>query len=204
MTARTSMANLIATLRGFTNAGTADYSIGSTAYWSDDQLQSILDRNRVNLREVPLTSHPLLNSGGSFDYNDYQAECGWLETTLGGTARFIVTDGMGSAIGTANWTADYEIGLVTFLNNQAGSARAVIGFSYDVYAAAADIWQQKAAAYAAAVDFSTINHSIKRSHIVANCERMAQKYSMMATTGQGTAGSTRTDRGDQSTGCSND
>lgn len=197
MTARATMSSLISTLRGFTNAGLSDYTISFTEYWSDDQLQAILDRNRINLREVALTPHPLLSAGGSYVYNDYQANCGWLENTLGGTSRFIVTDGMGSSIGTALWSADYETGLVTFVNNQAGSARAITGFSYDLYAAAADVWQQKAAAYAAAVDFSTDNHSIKRSHIVTTCERMAQRYAGMATLGAGGASSADTDRGDQ-------
>ena len=47
MTARTGMADLITELRGFVEAGTADYSIvgsaGTTNYWDDTQLQNILE-----------------------------------------------------------------------------------------------------------------------------------------------------------------
>jgi hypothetical protein len=40
------MTELIATLRGLTNAGTADYTIGTVNFWSDDELQRVLDRHR--------------------------------------------------------------------------------------------------------------------------------------------------------------
>jgi hypothetical protein len=194
MAARTTMSNLITTVRGFCNAGTADYTIGSTAYWSDEQLQTVLDRYRVNLREVPLTPHSLYNSGGTVEYKEYQSPQGWMEASNAGTARFVVTDGIGGVQGTALWGADYETGLVTFVSDQAGSARYVTGYSYDVYAAAADIWDQMAASYARQIDFSTDNHSVKRSHIVTTCQAMAKRYQSMATvTGSTSADVTRGD-----------
>jgi len=44
MTARDGMTNIIATLRAWTEAGTADYSVAGTTYWDDGQLQDTLDR----------------------------------------------------------------------------------------------------------------------------------------------------------------
>lgn len=176
MTARTSMTSLITTLRGFTNSGTADFS--------DDTLQQVLDRYKTDLRDVLLSPYAVTVSPGVAEYKDYQAPIGWFESTdSGGSARFVVGNGLGTVFGTALWSADYENGLVSFVNDQAGSARYLTAHSYDVYAAASDVWQQKAAQAATAIDFSTDNHSIKRSHIIAACMTMANKYAGMATTG---------------------
>lgn len=170
------MASLISTLRGFTNAGTADFS--------DDLLQQVLDRYKTDLRDFPLYSYPVTVSPGVAEYKDYQSPVRWLETTdSGGSSRFVVGNGLGTVYGTALWSADYENGLISFVNDQAGSARYLTAHSYDVYAAASDVWQQKAAAAATAIDFSTDNHSIKRSQVTKSCLDMAAKYAGMATTG---------------------
>jgi len=54
MAARTGMNDLITELRGMTNAGSADTTIAGTAYWSDNQLQAILDRNRFDQDRLQL------------------------------------------------------------------------------------------------------------------------------------------------------
>ena len=175
MTVRTSMSDLIATLRGFTSAGTADFS--------DAQMQTILDRYKTDLNNVQIYPDPQYNSSGVVEYKVYTTPAKFLESTDGGTARFLVTDGLGSALGTSLWSADYENGIVTFVSDQGGLNRCIMGHSFDVYAAAADIWSQKAAAYATLIDFSTDNHSVKRSHIIKACQDMADKYQKMATSG---------------------
>lgn len=182
MTARTTMADLITTLRGFTNAGTADFAVGSNTYWSDDQLQAALDRYAVQVRNEVMQSFPVTVTGGSVNWFDYQSNMRFFEKTDGGTVRFIVKDGVGTVQGTALWSADYEKGLVIFAANTQGSVYTVTGYSYDVYAAAADVWYQKAAHASEMIDFSTDNHSVKRAHIAAAALKMAQRYENMAIT----------------------
>lgn len=178
--ARTSMASLIASLRGMTNAGTADYTIGSSSYWTDNQLQDVLDRHRYEVREEVLSSFGTLQDDGDTYYLDYQSEYMWFETTDGGTARFVLQDTSGTILGTATWTANYERGLITFANDTEGSAVYLTGYAYDVYGAAADVWRQKAGHSAEMIDFSTDNHSVKRSHMASAFLTMAQKYDSMA------------------------
>jgi len=185
--ARSTCEYLITILRGFTNAGAADYVIGNTSYFDDNVMQQILDRNRIELREAEMKSMPIYSSGGTVVYKEYKLPVGWLEETKGGTAQFVVSDGIGNVQGTALWSADYENGKVTFVADQTGLTRSVNGFAYDLYAAAADIWHQKAAYYATQIDFSTDNHSIKRGHIVAQCEEMAKRYESKALNGGGTS-----------------
>jgi hypothetical protein len=192
---RSTMSSLISTLRGMTNAGTADYTIAGSAYWTGDQLQTVLDRYSIAVREEPLTSFSVTISG-TVTWKDYQSNYRWFETTDGGTARFTVSDGQGNNQGTANWSADYERGLVTFGSNTGGSALYLTGYAYDVYAAAADVWRQKASQYAITFDFTTDNHSVKRSHIAGQCERMANYYASLASTGANGSGSGTTERSD--------
>jgi hypothetical protein len=176
MAARTSMSDLLLTLRGLTAAGTAEYTVGTASYWTDQQLQDVLDRHVYAVRSEELQPLETMEAGGSISYYDYQSPRRFFETTSGGTARFVVQDETYTTIGTASWTADYPRGRVTFGTTTAGKSRYLIGYSYDLNSAAADVWSQKAAHYVTAYDVSTDNHSLKRSQIIANCLTMAKAY----------------------------
>lgn len=181
MVARTGMSNLLSALRGMTNAGTADFTIGTTAYWSDDQLQTICDRYATPIRDEHLKAISSMNTGGAISYFDYQSNSRYYEATTGGTAVFIIRDTTGAIIPSTNWSADYERGAIAFTADTLGVPYYLTGRSYDLNAAAADIWYQKAAHASEMIDFDTDNHKIKRSHIVAAMMKMAQKYEAMAT-----------------------
>jgi len=175
-TARTSMADLISILRGLTNTGLTDYSVSGATYWTDAQLQTVMDRHVYPVRYEPMTPMPTIGLSGTAAYYDYQSPRRFFETTNGGTARFVVQDETGATIGTAAYTADYPSGRVTFGTDTTGSTRYVTGYSYDLNACAADVWTQKAAHYVTAYDFSTDNHNLRRSQIIANCMLMAKDY----------------------------
>ena len=173
MTARTGMTDLIASLRGMTNAGTADYTIGSTAYWSDDQLQDKLDAHRLDFYSEELPCITAIE-GGLVVYKTFRSPYRNLES---GTVNFLLVDFQGTPAGTADYTADYFAGVVTFTADQAAKQWWLTGRSYDVYAAAADIWRMKAAhASETSFDFSTDNHSIKGSNVPMQCLKMADYY----------------------------
>ena len=180
MTARDGMTDLIASLRGMTNAGTADYTIGSTAYWSDDQLQAKLDAHRMDFYVAELYQITAIESAVVV-YKTYRAPYRNLE---GGTVNFLLVDFQGTPAGTADYTADYVAGIVAFDADQAGKSWYLTGRSYDIYAAAADVWRMKAAhASETSFDFSTDNHSVKGSNVPAQCLKMAdyyEKQSMMS------------------------
>ena len=46
---RSTMTDLVNELREMTSAGTADYTLGTITYWSDDDLQGDLDVNRFEV-----------------------------------------------------------------------------------------------------------------------------------------------------------
>jgi hypothetical protein len=177
MTARTGMATLITELRSMAEAGTADYSISSSTFWSDDHLQDVLDLHRTEIVFQPLTPYPTQGAGGTLLYNDYRSHYGMYEATTGGTAVFYVQDSTGANVGTALYTPDYRRGQVSFAANTAGTTYYLTGRSYDLDAAAADVWRRKASHYApTSFDFSTDNHSVSRSQVYAHCLEMSNFY----------------------------
>ena len=164
MTARTGMSNLITELRSLTEAGTAEYSITSSTFWSDDQLQDVLDIHRKDLRFSLLQAYPDTVQGGSLLYYEFRSEYQFFEATTGGTSILYLQDSTGATLGTALWNADYRRGAFTFVNDARGTSIYLTGRSYDLNASAADVWRRKAAHYApSSFDFSTDNHSISRS-----------------------------------------
>ena len=179
MTARDGMADLILNLRGLTDAGTGDFTIGTISYFSDDHLQANLDRFRTDFIEDEL--YPVQQTlNGSAIYKEYRAHYTNLETVASGTTIFNLSDAVGSNVATTLWTADYTNGIVTFASDQGGTSYNLSGRSYDLNAAAGAVWRLKAANAAKMFDFSTDNHSLKRSQFMQSCIQMAEMDEGMA------------------------
>ena len=177
MTLRTGMQTLIDTVRGYANAGTAEWTIETESsyitYWSDIEIQRVLDRHRIDI--VHESMDPVLSySGGSVIYLTYDLGYGNIES---GTAAFMIEDVSGTISG---WTMDYTRGLATFATDTKGSTYYWTGSTYDLYGAAADIWMIKAANVAKMFDFSTDGHSIKRSDLRRSYLDMAAYYKNMS------------------------
>lgn len=173
--ARTGMSTLISTLRDLAVAGTADYTLGTVSYWTDDHLQTVLDRNKLTVNREELQVYENYNSG-TLQYKEYRSQFGNYEETTGGTAIFEIEDAVGSTIGTANWTMDYTLGILTFGSDTAGSSIFLTGYSYDIYSAAADVWRMKSGHHAGAVNFKTDNMSVNRGDLIKNDQQMANYY----------------------------
>jgi hypothetical protein len=180
MTARTGMATLISELRGLCNAGSADYTIAGVAYWSDDHLQRVLDNHRKEVIEEALYNVDE-NEGGTSITKRYYSHGGNYEQTTGGTAVFVVKDSNWNAVGTALYTVDYPRGEITFAGDTDGSAYYLTGRSYDLNAAAADIWDRKAAQVtSAAYSWSSDNMRVDKSGLRKEAVEMARYYRGLA------------------------
>ena len=192
MTARVGCANLITRMRGLTNSGTADYTVNAASYWTDAQVQDVLDRNRVELYRDPLQMIQQYD-GGSVVYLKYQSAFQNLET---GTNLELQT-AAGSTLGTALYTVDQQRGMITFAANTSGSTYYITGFAYDMNSVAAAMWREKMAHYTTAVDFSTArNVSIDRSQLMANCLVMAKSFESKSSRGMRTINLWRSDTDD--------
>lgn len=181
MTARTGMADLISQVRGLAYVGTADFTVGTVSYWSDDQIQQSLDRHRINIYQEALEPRPVLGTANDYQYYEYHARLGNLESgTIAGSAVFIVQQYNGGSAPT--YTPDYNTGIITFTADTEGTAYMLSARSYDLNAAAADIWRGKAAFASQYFDFSTDNHSIKKSQFYTQCLEMASYFSGISQT----------------------
>lgn len=195
--ARSGMANLITELRGLTEAGTADYTVGAATYWDDGQLQNILDIYRIDYIHAPLIPYPVVGTSGTSLYYEYRFNAGYFEQTTGGTAILYLQNGTGTQMGTSLWSADYRRGVFTFSADQMGTAYYITGRSYDLNAAAAAVWRKKAAHYApTSFNFSTDNHSISRSQVYDHAIDMVKFFTGISNGAIQTVQMTRSDTWD--------
>lgn len=171
--ARTGMQTLIDTVRGFANAAPDEWEVSTDSsivtYWSDDEIQRVLDRHKVEYIHAGMSVEPTY-SAGAIVYTQYRLGVTDIES---GTAVFKVEDTAGTVTG---YTVDYARGVVTFTADQSGKSFWWSGFAYDLNAAAADIWRMKASHVANLVDFSTDGHSVKRSQQAKQYLDMAGYY----------------------------
>ena len=186
---RAGMSDLRDTLRGMTDVTEHDWTLGQQNFWDDLQLDRVLDRHAVDVDHEMIRAEPQHMEGGTVAYFDYYSQFGSFETIASGTAYFVVQDATNKIYGATAWTADYAQGIITWNTNTLGTAMYLTGYAYDLNAAAADVWQKKAAHFASAFDFSTDNHSIKRSQLIDNAFKMAKHYGDLAgNTNLGAAG----------------
>jgi hypothetical protein len=156
--------------------GTSDYTLnGTITYWADNQIQTVLDRHKLTVVREELQPIESYNAG-TLVYKEYRSQYGNFEETTGGTSIFEIENAEGITYGTANWTADYVNGIITFAADTAGTAYFVNGYSYDINAAAADIWRMKAGHHSSGVDFTTDNMTVKRGQLIKNDQDMANYY----------------------------
>ncbi len=173
MAARSGMTTLVQRVRDLSNAGTAEFTLGSVNYFSDNHIQDHLDRHREDLSFCLLVPVQTYTSGGTAAYYDYYLGRGFLESTTGGTAVLVVRDAVGSAIGTADYSVDELRGVVTFGADTQGSARYVDARVYDVYGAAADLLDAWATRLSRQFDFSTDGQSFARSQAAKGLREQA-------------------------------
>lgn len=167
MVARTGMSELITSLRGMCDAGTADYTVASGTYWTDDQLQEVLDRYRMTVNNEGLMMYP----EGTY-YYEYRFAWGDVERG----SEFKIFDSAGSQIGTALYSVNYPAQTVTFASNTLGSAFYARYRTFDINASAADVWDIKSGHVASRFDIETDNHNLKRSQLSAQYARMAMQF----------------------------
>lgn len=182
------MFDLIQQVRTLTATGVGDYTIGSQSYWSNAQIEAVLDKHRLDFVDDYLTALPETNSGGTVIYQTHQAHYTNLEATSGGTAILYIRNSSGTRAGTADYSIDYNAGRVTFTTNTGGTAYYLTGRSYDLYAAAADIWEVKAAHVAERFDFTADGASFKASQLVTQYTQQAQRCRAQSRSGLITVG----------------
>lgn len=157
-----------------TYTGTADYTISGQTYWSDDQLQTVLDQHREDVFSEALEAVPTVRGGTTYWYDYYCTPAVYEE----GTATFQVTDALGNAV---TPTVNYQMGHLSFGTvSQGGTAYYLTARKYDLNGAAAQVWNDKASYVSSAYDFSADGHSMSRSQLSKQYREMAAQYARKA------------------------
>lgn len=179
MTTRTGMSELIRQLRQMAQAESAEYQVGDDIYWEDEHLQDILDLFRADVYEESIYPIPQFVSGNTV-YQNYYWIYSNVERASSGTAIWQLQDLNGSAIGTANYSIDYNARRIRFSTTTDGSEYALTYSYYDLNRAAAEVWRRKAANVANRFDVRTDNHDLKRNQLRQNYLDMAKYFDEQA------------------------
>src|SRR5512139_15833 len=172
---RAGMADMIAELRGMADCGYDDFKVAGVSYWSDKHLQTFLDRYRQDFIEEDLYAVQQTRNGTTY-YLEYRSEYGNLEGVASGTDVFKLDNSAGTNMPGTMWSADYNRGVVTFTSDTLGSSMLLTGRTYDLNAAAADVWRYKAANAAKMYAFSAGGQSFSRQQYWDHCTQMAQYF----------------------------
>lgn len=165
MTARNGLLDLIERVRALTDAGTAEHVILGVSYYTDDHILERLDRNREDVYRQPLTAQ-VEYSGGTAIYRNYYFSTSDVERAESGSEAWLVEDYQGSAIGTADYSVNYDAQYIRFNANTEGSAYYLTYRHYDVDRVAAGIWREKASYVSSRpMEIQTDNHTIKRGDL---------------------------------------
>jgi len=147
MALRDGMGTMVMRLRRMTQAGTADYTLAGTSYWSDAQLQDVLDRHVLVLNFAQMTARPEWNNG-TLEWHDYYTprKLGNLEESGSGTQYFSIEDSAGNEASIADFEiSDYAGGWFRRTADTLGTQYQIKARSYNLHAAAAEVWEDKAA-----------------------------------------------------------
>ena len=144
------------------------------AQWTDDELQDALDSHATFVRDQQLTWLADTVTGGSIEY--HRAALGYrdVEGTASGTAYWRVVDSTGSAAPT-DYTLYPLLGQVYWASDRDGTAYYWTGYSYDLWAAAGDVWERKAGALADWYSFAAGDQRHERQQAYEHCRTQAKE-----------------------------
>lgn len=163
MAIRTGMVELVALLRRLTRARENEYSIGEDSYWSDEQLQDVLDRYRNTIRRLSLVPSRDYIEGVwvSLDY-ELPANLRNLERA-GVNSGWVLRDTGGFTVSEDDYTVDWNAGIITFDEDTNNAYYYLDARAYDVYGAAVEVVEGKIAFLSNKVDWASDNHRISAS-----------------------------------------
>jgi hypothetical protein len=147
-------------------------------FFTDDDLQDILDRHRIPWRQWELTAERTLTQGGIYSFTDYFAR-GEGGSEVGDWEKgYLLQWGDWSTLTPA--TADENTGHWTFTDPPPGRIPPVFitGYSYDRNGAAVECWESRASAIWAKFDAQTQGASARRSQMYDHCCDRAEHFRM--------------------------
>ena len=171
---------LVDELRQMVGASQIEYSIGSESYWSDTQIQRVLDSNRSLVDFEPIEWHPARIAGGSIEYKRATVNVGL--ALVAGTAGGTIQESTGDVV--TGWTLSRD-GWIDFSTDQGSTGLHFSGWAYDMNSAAAQMCDAWAAGVKGLVDVTSDDQSLKLSQKVQSLKSLARDFRAKAPMKQG-------------------
>lgn len=149
---------LVTKLRQMVAASDSEYTIGTTTFWTDDQLEALIDaRVCARLIQTQIDLIPSTSPSGHIEFlNGRVLFPGTLDTD---TATVVAYTG-GEIAGDVTI---FDDGRLDFTADQMTANPMLSGLAYDLYGAAADLLTSWSAAIKSGVDIAEDGQSFKRS-----------------------------------------
>jgi hypothetical protein len=159
-----------------TDTSETEVQINGVQYWTDDQLQDILDQHRDEVIDEALLPVGYMEAGSKV-YKKYfipHTVGKYVETVDSGADVFSIVDTLGVAAPT--YTVDFNAQLVTFAATTDGHSYFLRCRRYDVRASAAQVWLDKAAHRYQLIKWKAGAHTLDEDIEYQHCLQMHQKY----------------------------
>lgn len=168
---RASLASIISRVRLL-----IDDPAGAGAVFTDDEIQDALDRRRDEARYLPLDEIGTIAPGGATTYLTFSAPVGnWEDAVLVDAGYAVLTPATSDAAA-GRWTTSTQPSLPVMLT----------GFTHDLYGAAADLLEVRAAKESDSFDVSADGLTLSRSQKATAYAARARDYRARARAGVST------------------
>lgn len=174
MAVRSGMESFILELRRMTDASANEVSVNGVQYWTDDQLQSILDAYRHDVLDLALIPASQREAGSDVVYRYYiPNEVGsWIENDP--TVLSVVTDDGDTA---PTYTYDSTNRYFLFAADTGGATMLLRCRFYDMRLAAARVWFEKAGHRIQLVNWKAGGQSLAEDQEYQHCMEMFKLFS---------------------------
>ena len=185
MTARAGMAELIDELRLMTDTVSSEDS-EVTDYWTDEQLQDILDSFSVYHVRVPLRPVLEMAANGRYEPRTYtipRSVSKWLERdSVENRFQVQTVKGLPLLVGAGedDYIPDYKRGVIIFNTPTRRQSYYLTAYGYDLNRAAADVWHKKAGLRVPLIQWKTDNHTLYEDQEYTHCMDKYIEYSSKA------------------------
>lgn len=179
MAARAGMVDIIAALRGETDAEENATTVNGVAYWTDDQLQEILDTYShdvlVQLQATPRRVNGTTSYTRYYVPSELHAQYVRLESSET-TGAFILRTSTGYEVDDSTYTYYPFRNLIEFTSSQSNRTFILEARAYSIANAAAHVWNMKADFRTKLITIKAGNHALNEDQEFLHCIQMRDFY----------------------------
>src|SRR5574341_1094503 len=178
MPVRSGMTKIILELRRMTDTSDGEVTVNGVSYWSDQQLQDILDQHRLDVLDVELVSKPLQTNGVT-EWKRYYIPDGVgrfieYDSAVPDTSIFDIVNSLG--VSAAGYTVDLLSKSIVFTANTGGITYFLRGRTYLIYGSAAQVWFEKAGHRTALINWTAGLQQLEEDLEYQHCMAMYKEY----------------------------